>query len=96
MKTILKNLSNKSFKSLGFNTISKYNKNFSTLIVPEISNGKIHPSVLNLAKAASELDSDIHLLLQGNKVEEKVIEQAKNIQGITKINVYENENLEKR
>jgi len=34
-------------------------KNFSTLIIPEISNGKIHSSVLNLTKAASHLDNDV-------------------------------------
>jgi len=34
-------------------------KNFSTLIIPEISNGKIHSSVLNLTNAASQLDDDV-------------------------------------
>ncbi len=34
-------------------------KNFSTLIVPEISNGKIHGSILNLTKAATQLDNDV-------------------------------------
>jgi hypothetical protein len=38
-------------------------KNFSTLIVPEISNGKIHSSVLNLTKAASQLDNDVYKTL---------------------------------
>lgn len=38
-------------------------KNFSTLIIPEINNGKIHSSVLNLAKAATQLDDDVIIIL---------------------------------
>ena len=41
------------------NRVNLLNKNFSTLIVPEIFNGKIHSSVLNLTKAAAQLDKDV-------------------------------------
>ena len=37
------------------------NKHFSTLIVPEILNGKIHQSILNLTTAASQLDKDVKI-----------------------------------
>ena len=45
------------------NRLNILHKNFSTLIIPEISNGKIHSSILNLTKAASQLDKDVIVLL---------------------------------
>ena len=59
MKNFFKNLTNKNFaNNLGRSNVANFKKmNFSTLILPEISNGKIHASVFNLAKAASELDN---------------------------------------
>lgn len=49
--------------ALRSNRVSLLHKNFSTLVIPEISNGKIHPSVLNLTKAASQLDKDVLIIL---------------------------------
>ncbi len=48
--------------ALRTNKLNFLHKNFSTLIIPEISNGKIHPSVLNLTKAASQLDKDVFII----------------------------------
>ena len=62
MKNFLINLSNKNFinNTKGKIISNKTTKNFSTLIIPEISNGKIHSSIFNLTKAASELDTDVN------------------------------------
>ena len=35
------------------------NRNFSTLIIPEIVNNKLHPSIYNLVTAAKNLDEDV-------------------------------------
>jgi hypothetical protein len=63
MKNLLNNLYNKNImnKTIGKTICNKANKNFSTLIIPEISNGKIHSSIFNLTKAASELDNDVKI-----------------------------------
>lgn len=55
-------LSKENYKNrnLIFRGVFNNKMNFSTLILPEISNGKIHPSVLNLAKAAKEIDDDVN------------------------------------
>ena len=74
---------------------------FSTLIVPEIIEGKIHSSVLNLTTAATQLDKDvklffnikIHLLLFGNNLDNNIINEAKKIKNVTKILVYNNSTL---
>ncbi len=44
------------------NRLKIMQKNFSTLIIPEISNGKVHTSVLNLTKAATQLDKDVYII----------------------------------
>ena len=36
------------------------NRNFSTLIVPEIVNNKLHPSIYNLVTAAKNIDEDVY------------------------------------
>ncbi len=40
-------------------SLKKKGFNFSTLIVPEIINNKIHASTLNLVTAAKQLDDDV-------------------------------------
>jgi hypothetical protein len=47
--------------SLKFSIKKNFPKfNFSTLIVPEISNNKIHSSSFNLVTAAKQLDDDVN------------------------------------
>ncbi len=46
-----------SFKH-SLKTFSRFN--FSTLIVPEIVNNKIHSSTFNLITAAKQLDDDVN------------------------------------
>ena len=53
-----------SIKSNKLNLNNFINKNFATLIVPEILNGKIHASILNLTKAASQLDKDVKIKIK--------------------------------
>jgi len=48
-----------TIKQTKYNINNLLQRNFSTLIIPEISNGKINSSVLNLTKAASQLDKDV-------------------------------------
>lgn len=49
-----------AIKQTRYNINYRIQRNFSTLIIPEISNGKINSSVLNLTKAASQLDKDVN------------------------------------
>lgn len=67
-------------------------KNFSTLIVPQISGEKLHPSTFNLSKAAADLDDDVHLLLYG-KVSDELVQQSKELKNIKKIIKYTNKEL---
>ncbi len=68
--------------------------NFSTLIVPQINNGKIHSSILNMTTAANQLSQgDLSLLLYGNEISNSTIDQAKNLPHISKIYTYSNSNF---
>ena len=71
------------------------NFNFSTLIVPQIVNKKLHPSVYNLVTAASQLDNDVHVLLySSDAIEEEQIKAAKELKNITKVLTYSNNKLD--
>ena len=35
-------------------------RKFSTLIIPEIINNKLHPSIYNLVTAANNIDEDVN------------------------------------
>lgn len=64
-KNIIKKMQKVIYNQIKANKVfSRYipNKFFSTLIVPEISNGKIHSSSLNITTAASQLDKDVNTI----------------------------------
>jgi electron transfer flavoprotein alpha subunit len=66
-------------------------KNFSTLIVPQIVNKKLHPSVTHLTTAASQLDKDVHVLLySSDSLEEETIKSAKELKHVKKVLTYTN------
>jgi len=69
----------------------KINQNFSTLIVPQILNKKLHPSVTHLISAASQLDKDVHVLLySSDSIEEETIKSAKELKHVKKVLTYTN------
>ena len=77
-------------------------KHFSTLIIPEIVENKVHQSVNNINTAANQLDDDViiiikfktHILLYGDKdFSDELINSVKKIKNLKKILIYKNENL---
>lgn len=88
--------------SLGLNLKGNYKKisnhlgikNFATLIVPQIVNKKIHPSILHLTTAASKLDNDVHVLLySSDPIDQDTISSAKQLKNVSKVLTYTNNKL---
>jgi electron transfer flavoprotein alpha subunit len=72
-----------------FSNKFSFKRSFSTLIVPQIANNKLHQSALNLVTAASHIDKDIHILLYGSEnIPEYLIKQAKDLKHISKVITY--------
>jgi electron transfer flavoprotein alpha subunit len=90
MNSLRKNFRD-AYKKFSTDFIKNQFSNFSTLIVPQILNKKIHPSIYHLTTAASQLDNDVHVLLYSNDpIEEETINFAKNLKNVTKVITYSN------
>lgn len=61
----------------------------SVLIIAEHDNKSLKPATLNTVAAATQIDSDVHLLVVGSECQ-TVVEQASQVAGVTKVLVADN------
>jgi electron transfer flavoprotein alpha subunit len=61
----------------------------SVLIIAEHDNKTLKPATLNTVTAATQIDSDVHLLIVGFECQ-TVVEQASQVAGVTKVMVADN------
>lgn len=62
------------------------------LVIAEHDNVTLNPNTFNTLSAASQMSDDLHLLIAGNNAD-SVVEQAKNIVGVSKVLVANHESL---